>query len=93
MNITGLLRKWTVVLLFFLFFVPFHTLAAEPEEVISINIDINMDWNHKDSGTTRTTGTFMVKVTGKARLTKKKVNSLNMNLSECVPPASSSRKQ
>ncbi|MBE9485517.1 MAG: hypothetical protein IMY74_11750 [Bacteroidetes bacterium] len=72
MDITVLLRKWTVVLLFFLFIVPFHTFAAEPEEVISINININIDWNHRGSGTTRTIGTYMVKVTGKARLTKKK---------------------
>jgi len=72
MNITHLLRKWTAVLLFFLFIVPFHTLASEPKEVISINININMDWNHRGSGNTRTIGTFMVNVTGKARLTEKK---------------------
>lgn len=72
MNIIGLLREWTVVLLFFLFIVPVHALAAEPEEVISINININMDWNHRGNSTTRTIGTFMVKVTGKARLTKRK---------------------
>jgi len=72
MKITGLLRVWSVVLLFFLFIVPFHTFAAEPEEVISINVNINMDWNHRGSGNTRIIGTFMVKVTGKARLTKKK---------------------
>ena len=72
MNITDLLRKWTTVLLFFLFFVPFYTRAAEPKEVISINININMDWNHRGSGNTRTIGTFMVNVTGKARLTEKK---------------------
>jgi hypothetical protein len=71
MNITGLLRKWAAVLPFFLFIVPFHALAAEPEEMISINININMDWNHRGSGTTRTIGTYMVKVTGKARLTEK----------------------
>ena len=72
MNITGLLRKWTAVLLFFLFFVPFYTLASEPKEVISINININMDWNHRGSGNTRTIGSYKVKVTGKARLTEKK---------------------
>jgi len=69
MNITGLLRKWAAVLPFFLFIVPFHALAAEPEEVLSINININIDWDYGSGH--RTIGTYMVKVTGKVRLTEK----------------------
>jgi len=58
-------------LLFFLFIVPFQPSAEEAEELIPIYIDINIDWNHRGSGNTRKIGTFEIKVTGEARLTKK----------------------
>ena len=72
MNIIRVLRKAIVVSALVLLVVPAPLLAGESKKTIPIRIRINIDWNHRGSGNTRRIGTFMVNVTGKAKLTKKK---------------------
>ncbi|MFO7739811.1 MAG: hypothetical protein R6V46_15135 [Desulfatiglandaceae bacterium] len=72
MNIIRVLRNAIVVSALVLLVVPAPLLAGESKKTIPIRIRINIDWNHRGSGNTRSIGTFMVNVTGKAKLTEEK---------------------
>lgn len=70
MGIIRFSREGVAALLLALLIIPATPLAAEFKEKIPIRIQINIDWNHRGSGNTRTSGTFMVNVTGNAKLTE-----------------------
>ncbi len=72
MNTIRIIRERFVVLVLVLIVVPAPLVAGKSKKTIPIRIQINIDWSHRGSGNTRRIGTFMVNVTGRAKLTREK---------------------
>lgn len=69
MSIKRFLGQKIIVFILLVLAAPAFLFPEEFEKIIPIQIQVNIEWDHPPkSGNTRSVGTFMLRVTGKARL-------------------------
>jgi hypothetical protein len=71
MNLKRFLGQKIIVFILLVLAVPAFLFPVELEKIIPIRIQVNIEWDHPPkSGNLRSVGTFMIQVTGRARLTE-----------------------
>lgn len=70
MNVKRLLKRKIIVFILLVLAGPSFLFPVDLEKIIPIRIQVNIEWDHppKSGGNLRSVGTFMLRVTGKARL-------------------------
>lgn len=69
MSFNDFLGKKIIVFFSLVLISPFFSLAVDPDKNIPIRIQVNIEWDHPPkSGNTRSIGSFMLRVTGKAKV-------------------------